>query len=76
MIAATKFFVELADVMTNKKDPAHLYQTMVSLERFLEPLNSVFESWVLPSHVCATVDPTEEVLGRSLRALAMIKLTR
>ena len=76
MIASTRFLVELNDVLDSKKDPSHLYETMRSLECFLEPLNTLFESWALPSHVMAPLDPTEGVVARSLRAMARVKLAR
>ena len=51
-------------------------ERMKEMERFLEPLNTRADSWNLISTTTSAVDPTEEVLSRSLRCMARIKLNR
>lgn len=53
-----------------------IYDRMTELEAFLEPLLSHSESWMLTATTTSPVDPTEEVVARSLRCMASIKLNR
>lgn len=51
-----------------------IYEKMKELEAFLEPHLSHSESWLLAATTTSPVDPTEEVVARSLRCMASIKL--
>lgn len=55
---------------------APLYQRMVELESFLLPLIAQSDAWVLRATPLSPVDPSEEVVSRSLRCMARIKLNR
>ena len=68
--------IELNRTMEANADMSHIYQRMRELELFLEPLNTVAESWDLKATTTSPVDPTEEVVSRSLRCMARIKLNR
>ena len=62
--------------MEANADMSRIYQRMRELELFLEPLNTVAESWDLKATTTSPVDPSEEVVSRSLRCMARIKLNR
>lgn len=51
-----------------------IYEKMKELEAFLEPLLAHSETWRLTATTTSPVDPTEEVVTRSLRCMASIKL--
>lgn len=51
-----------------------IYQRMREMECMLEPLESAADTWVLRSTTTSPVDPTEDVLSRSLRCLSRVKL--
>lgn len=53
-----------------------IYEKMKELEAYLDPLLAQSESWVLLSTVTSPVNVTEEVVARSLRSMARIKLNR
>lgn len=55
---------------------ARIYARMKEMEAYLEPLNTMADSWILQSTTTTPLDPTEEVLSRSLRCMARIKLNR
>jgi hypothetical protein len=76
ILSATQFVVELKKALNDGKDMTRIYDRMVELEQYLEPLNTRAELWTLRSSTTAPVDPSEEVLGRSLRSIARIKLNR
>jgi hypothetical protein len=76
ILGATQFVIELNRAVEARADMSQIYEKMKKLEILLEPLNQRAESWNLPSSNTTPVDPSEEVLGRSLRAMAQIKLNR
>lgn len=53
-----------------------IYEKMKELEAYLEPLLTQSESWLLLSTTTSPVNYTEEVVARSLRSMARIKLNR
>lgn len=73
-MAATQFVIELKRVLAVQGDMTPIYQKMRELEGFLEPLSNEADTWVLTSSTTSPVDPSEEVIGRSLRCIARIKI--
>lgn len=53
-----------------------IFEKMKELEAYLEPLLAQSETWMLLSTTTSPVDVTEEVVARSLRSMARIKLNR
>lgn len=76
ILAATQFVIELNAAVQANADMAHIYDRMRDLELFLDPLSTAADSWVLPSTASSAVDFGEEVVSRSLRCMARIKLNR
>lgn len=76
ILAATQFVIELNKAVKENADMYPIYERMKELERFLEPLLSHCEAWLLTSTTTSPVDPTEAVVARSLRCMASIKLNR
>ncbi|KAJ9144977.1 C6 zinc finger domain-containing protein [Pleurostoma richardsiae] len=74
ILSATQFVIELNKAVKAEADMCRIYDRMKELELFLEPLNTMADSWDLISTTTSPVDPTEEVLSRSLRCMARIKL--
>ncbi|KAK3934998.1 Sorbicillinoid biosynthetic cluster transcription factor sor3 [Diplogelasinospora grovesii] len=74
ILGATQFVIELNRAVEARADMSQIYEKMKELELLLEPLSQRAEAWNLPSSNTTPVDPSEEVLGRSLRAMAQIKL--
>lgn len=74
ILAATQFVIELNKAVKENADMNPIYEKMKELEAFLQPLLSRSESWLLASTTTSPVDPTEEVVARSLRCMASIKL--
>ncbi|KAK1988177.1 hypothetical protein LZ30DRAFT_64429 [Colletotrichum cereale] len=74
ILSATQFVVELNKTIKSGGDMTSIYARMKEMEQYLEPLNAVADSWILPSTTTTPLDPTEEVLSRSLRCMARIKL--
>lgn len=76
ILAATQFVIELNQVVKEGADMQPIYEKMKELEAYLEPLLSHSDSWLLAASNTSPVDPTEEVVTRSLRCMASIKLNR
>ncbi|KAF6820326.1 C6 zinc finger domain-containing protein [Colletotrichum musicola] len=76
ILSATQFVIELNKTVKSGGDMTRIYARMKEMEQYLEPLNTAADSWVLQSTTTTPVDPTEEVLSRSLRCMARIKLNR
>ncbi|EFX05807.1 nitrilase cyanide hydratase and apolipoprotein n-acyltransferase [Grosmannia clavigera kw1407] len=74
ILAATQFVVELNKTVQAGDDMTRIYARMKEFELFLEPLNTSANLWDLPGTIASPVDPTEQVLTRSLRCMARIKL--
>lgn len=76
ILAATQFVIELKRAMKENDDMNSIYEKMKELEAFMEPLLSQSETWLLTATTTSSVDITEEVVTRSLRSIARIKLNR
>lgn len=76
ILAATQFVIELNAAVKEGVDMSPIYEKMKELEAYLEPLLTQSETWMLPSTTTSPVDVTEEVVARSLRSMARIKLNR
>ncbi|KAJ0158545.1 hypothetical protein CTA2_11356 [Colletotrichum tanaceti] len=76
ILSATQFVIELNKTIKSGGDMTRIYSRMKEMEQYLEPLNAMADSWILQSTTTAPLDPTEEVLSRSLRCMARIKLNR
>ncbi|KAK1478504.1 hypothetical protein CCUS01_04850 [Colletotrichum cuscutae] len=74
ILSATQFVIELNKTVKSGGDMARIYARMKEMEAYLEPLNTMADSWILQSTTTTPLDPTEEVLSRSLRCMARIKL--
>ncbi|CAN8105516.1 unnamed protein product [Discula destructiva] len=74
ILAATQFVIELNKAVKEGADMDPIYAKMKELEAFLEPQLSRSESWLLPATTTSPVDSAEEVVARSLRCMASIKL--
>ncbi|KAK1953515.1 hypothetical protein LY78DRAFT_473370 [Colletotrichum sublineola] len=74
ILSATQFVIELNKKVKSGGDMTPIYVRMKEMEQYLEPLNAVADSWILQSTTTTPLDPTEEVLSRSLRCMARIKL--
>ncbi|OHE91282.1 hypothetical protein CORC01_13397 [Colletotrichum orchidophilum] len=76
ILSATQFVIELNKTVKSGGDMARIYARMKEMEAYLEPLNTMADSWILQSTTTTPLDPTEEILSRSLRCMARIKLNR
>ncbi|GKT49498.1 uncharacterized protein ColSpa_09679 [Colletotrichum spaethianum] len=76
ILSATQFVIELNKTVKSGGDMTRIYARMKEMEQYLEPLNAMADSWILQSTTTTPLDPTEEVLSRSLRCMARIKLNR
>ncbi|RSL99920.1 hypothetical protein CEP52_009421 [Fusarium oligoseptatum] len=74
MLATTQFSTELSKAVKLNSDMGRIHERMRELDSHLESLIKVADSWVLQSTRTATVNPTEEVVSRSLRCMTRIKL--
>lgn len=75
ILAATEFVIELNKAVAQEDgDMNPLYERMKDLEASMGPLLAHSETWVLSSTTTSPVDPTEDVVGRSLRCMASVKL--
>ncbi|KAK6211677.1 hypothetical protein QIS74_10941 [Colletotrichum tabaci] len=74
ILSATQFVIELNKTVKSGGDMTRIYTRMKEMEQYLEPLNAMADSWILQSTTTTPLDPTEEVLSRSLSA--RIKLHR
>ncbi|EFQ35862.1 uncharacterized protein GLRG_11053 [Colletotrichum graminicola M1.001] len=74
ILSATQFVIELNKTVKSGGDMTSIYARMKEMEQYLEPLNAMADSWILQSTTTTPLDPTEEVLSRSLRCMARIKL--
>ncbi|KAE9567142.1 hypothetical protein CGMCC3_g16711 [Colletotrichum fructicola] len=74
ILSATQFVIELNKTVKSGGDMTRIYARMKEMEQYLEPLNTVADSWILQSTTTTPLDPTEEILSRSLRCMARIKL--
>lgn len=76
ILTATEFVIDLNKTMKENGDMNRIYNKMVELDARLEPLLAKSETWDLRSPITLTTEPSEEVVGRSLRCMARIKLNR
>ncbi|KAK1991402.1 hypothetical protein LX36DRAFT_735582 [Colletotrichum falcatum] len=74
ILSATQFVIGLNKTIKSGGDMTPIYVRMKEMEHYLEPLNAVADTWILQSTTTTPLDPTEEVLSRSLRCMARIKL--
>ncbi|OLN97976.1 hypothetical protein CCHL11_02644 [Colletotrichum chlorophyti] len=74
ILSATQFVIELNKTVKAGGDMTRIYERMKEMEHYLEPLNAMADSWILQSTTTTPIDPTEEVVSRSLRCMARIKL--
>ncbi|CAI0652473.1 unnamed protein product [Colletotrichum noveboracense] len=68
ILSATQFVIELNKTVKSGGDMTRIYARMKEMEQYLEPLNTVADSWILQSTTTTPLDPTEEILSRSLSA--------
>ncbi|KAJ0385582.1 hypothetical protein COL922a_006081 [Colletotrichum nupharicola] len=68
ILSATQFLIELNKTVKSGGDMTRIYARMKEMEQYLEPLNTVADSWILQSTTTTPLDPTEEILSRSLSA--------
>lgn len=66
--------IELKRAMTSGDDMLPIYRKMRELENYLDPLASAADTWILQSSTSAPVDSSEEVVSRTLRCIARIKI--
>ncbi|RSL76044.1 hypothetical protein CEP51_010327 [Fusarium floridanum] len=76
MLATTQFSTELSKAVKLNADMGRIHERMRELDSHLESLIKMADSWVLQSTRTAAVNPTEEVVSRSLRCMTRIKLNR
>ncbi|KLU90281.1 C6 zinc finger domain-containing protein [Magnaporthiopsis poae ATCC 64411] len=74
ILTATEFVIDLNKTMKANGDMNRVYNKMVELDARLEPLLAKSETWDMRSPITLTTEPSEEVVGRSLRCMARIKL--
>ncbi|CAK7236571.1 hypothetical protein SCUCBS95973_009652 [Sporothrix curviconia] len=74
ILSATEFVVELNRALGSQADMTRIFDRMRELEAFLDGLNSQAESWTLSASTTSPMEPSEEVLSRSLRCMARIKI--
>lgn len=75
ILSATQFVIDLSKALTENADMSHIYQRMHDLETMLEPLILQSEAFATQSTISTTtVDPSEELVGQTLRCMARIKL--
>lgn len=75
ILAATQFVIDLNQTVSKEgADMNPLYERMKDLEASMAPLLSLSETWILASTKTSPVDPTEDVVARSLRCMGKIKL--
>ncbi len=68
--------MELNKAIASHSDMNPIYEKMKELESYIGPLVEEAETWTLGGPLAPLVDSTEEVLSRSLKAMARIKLNR
>ncbi|KAI1853383.1 hypothetical protein JX266_002089 [Neoarthrinium moseri] len=74
ILTATQFVIDLNAAMKSQSDMTHVYQRMVELEVYLEPLVAASEAWVLSCPPTRLVDSHETVVAQALRCMSIIKL--
>ncbi|KAH8891105.1 hypothetical protein GQ53DRAFT_649366 [Thozetella sp. PMI_491] len=74
ILGATQFVVELNNVVNGNGDMTRIYSRMQELETFLSTLSDQADAWNITSTIATPMDPTEEILSRSLRCMARIKI--
>ncbi len=75
-MAATQFVIKLNKARKAQSDMGPIFKRMQELERFLEPLITKSEAWVLDCPVTQPLDRHERVVSQSLKCMARIKLNR
>lgn len=68
--------MELNKALASHADMNPIYEKMKELECYIGPLVEKAETWTLSGPLAPLVDSGEEVLSRSLKAMARIKLNR
>lgn len=76
ILAATQFVIELNKAIAEGADMSPIYERMKALETSLQPLLLHSETWIFTATNTSVVDPTEDVVARSLRCMASVKLNR
>lgn len=76
ILTATQFVIELNKAMSAQADMTPIYQRMIDLEMFLEPLVMESEAWVLNCPLTQLVDSHEAIVAHCLRCMAKFKLNR
>ncbi|ROV96097.1 hypothetical protein VSDG_05056 [Cytospora chrysosperma] len=75
ILAATQFVIDLNQTVSKEgADMNPLYERMKDLDASMAPLLSLSETWILASTTTSPVDPTEDIVARSLRCMGKIKL--
>ncbi|KAM0272596.1 hypothetical protein ACHAQH_008627 [Verticillium albo-atrum] len=74
ILASTQFVTDLKKTTAVNGDMSPIYERMKKLESYLEPLTTLADAWLLQSSTTSPLDPSEEVVSRTLRCMARIKL--
>ncbi|KAM0322516.1 hypothetical protein ACHAQA_009362 [Verticillium albo-atrum] len=74
ILAATQFVADHKKANASNGDMTLIYERMKKLEMYLGPLTTVADGWVLQSSTTSPLDPSEEVVSRTIRCMARIKL--
>jgi hypothetical protein len=76
ILKATQFVIDLNETLRLQGDMSAVYQKMVELDVFLEPLVTASENWVLSCPQNQLVDQYELSVAHALRCMSRIKLNR
>lgn len=76
MLACTAFVMDLNATMKSQGDMTPIFQKMIELELYLEPMVAASETWTLNCPPTQLADENEVIVTHGLRCLAKIKLNR
>lgn len=76
ILVTSQFSLDLGKALASNADMGPIYQRMIELDNYIQPLIAQSDAWVLPATTQSPVDPNEEVVSRSLRCMARIKFNR
>jgi len=74
ILAATKFVMDLNKARQAGTGLRQIFDQMLKLEKLLEPMCKVSESWALNCPLTQPANPHEQVVAQSLKCMARIKL--
>ncbi len=73
---ATQFVLDLNECLDKNKDLSEVYSRSIELENIFDPLCKAADTWVERGASSLPVDSAEAVVGKALRAIGRIKLSR